>query len=173
MIEYTRLYGSAASAERAYAELKREGYADDLIALKAPGTASRYWSVSVQAPFGSGRDATDILDEFDPVGSADGASTVRDPGLDAISYLSGPVSPGAISRLSSPKSPGAIYSLSSSGSPGAISRLSSPGSPGAISRLSGRVSPGSISSLSRRVSPGAISKLSGPVSPGAISRLSK
>ncbi len=95
-----------------------------------------------------------------PLGHRPDTDDQRGQELEAISQLSGPVSPGAIARLSGRVSPGAISTLSRWRSPGAISKLSRHVSPGAISRLSGHISPGAISRLSAPHPVGAIASLS-------------
>jgi hypothetical protein len=160
MIKYTRRYSTAENAERTVSALRSADFGDDVITFSGPATVERFWTVSVQAPFGMGRPAIEILDKFDPIEYPHPRDRVRDPGLDLIS------------ELSKDPPPGAIPSLSRRISAGAISKLSGPVGPGAISRLSRPVPPGPVATLSRRVSPGAISRLSRPVTAGAVSSLS-
>jgi hypothetical protein len=167
----TRIYGKAEHAEAAIQQLKSVGFADDSItwskaARPAGAPPHEHWSVTVQAPFGSGQLAEQMLDAFSPIDAVRYDAT-------GLSLLSGHKSPGAISRLSGRVFSGSIAELSKRVSPGSIAKLSGRTSSAAIARLSGRVSAGSISRLSGRKSPGAISRLSGPVSPGSISGFSR
>ncbi len=160
MLEVTGMYDHAVNAERAFNALKAQGFLDESFGLVAPTAAQRLWIVTIRPPFGTGGIATEILDSFSPIARTIHHQRDREPGLDAIARLSGPVSPGAIATLSRSRSPGAISTLSRSRSPGAISTLSRSRSPGAISRLSRSRSPGAISTLSRSRPTGAISRLS-------------
>ena len=92
----TRIYGSAENAKAAIQQLGVQGFRDDQITSSA--NSRNQWSVSVRAPFGMGSMAEDTLDEFGPIIAVRPNS--REPDLEAISRLSGRVSPGAISRLS-------------------------------------------------------------------------
>jgi hypothetical protein len=163
MSEITRMYSTTENAEQAVAALRRAGFSDDLIRV------TPHWAVEVRAPFGKGQAATNILERSNPVDTGSRYERPREPGLEAISWLSRDPEPGAISALSGRRSPGAISALSGKRSPGAIATLSRWKSPGAISKLSQNKSPGAISRLSRSSpSTGAISRLSSGWFPSRI-----
>jgi hypothetical protein len=160
VLQITSYYDSPDNAAKTMERLRTLGFTDAQVSLRVNDLELRRWIVSVQAPFGMGRMATEVLRRYHPLTTTEAFEPDRSPTLDAISRLSGPVSPGAISPLSAPKPVGAIRTLSGRKNPGAIAALS------------GRRSPGAISKLSAPKPVGAISRLSQPRPVGAISRLS-
>lgn len=183
MAEIIRHYASVEHAEGALEKLRAAGLSDatgptpvsspqDVATPQgAASAAGTTWRISVRPPFGTAQRAIDIVDAFGPTAPASsrhhqgmqrdhGYERDHGPGIDAISRLSGPVSPGSISSLSGSVDARAIAAASRSRPVGAIATLSGRRSAGSISKLSGHVSPGAISRLSQPGASGAIAGMS-------------